>query len=54
MVLVAVIGFAAFTLAFATLFSTGMIYACLKTIRQWNTALTPTNYILGWQVALFY
>ncbi|WP_298608768.1 DmsC/YnfH family molybdoenzyme membrane anchor subunit [uncultured Thiothrix sp.] len=44
--LVAVIGFAAFTLAFATLFSTGMIYACLKTIRQWNTALTPTNYIL--------
>lgn len=44
--LVAVIGFAACTLALATLFSTGMIYACLKTIRQWNTALTPTNYIL--------
>ncbi len=35
-----------FCLAIATLFSTGMIYACLKTIRQWNTALTPTNYIL--------
>lgn len=44
--LVAVIGFAAFTLALATLFSTGMIYGCLKTIRQWNTALTPANYIL--------
>jgi len=23
-----------------------MIYACLKTMRQWNTALTPANYIL--------
>lgn len=33
-------------LAIATLGSTGMIYACLKTIRQWNTALTPTNYLL--------
>lgn len=32
-------------LAMATLFSTGMIYACLKTIRQWNTALTPANYL---------
>jgi DMSO reductase anchor subunit len=44
--LVAVIGVAALGLALATLFSTGMIYGCLKTIRQWNTALTPTNYIL--------
>lgn len=44
--LVAVIGFTAFSLALATLFSTGMIYGCLKTIRQWNTALTPTNYLL--------
>jgi len=33
-------------LSFATLFSQGMIYACLKTIKQWNTPLTPTNYIL--------
>lgn len=33
-------------LAIATLVSTGMIYACLKTIRQWNTALTPANYLL--------
>ena len=29
-----------------TIFSTGMIYACLKTIRQWHNALTPVNYIL--------
>jgi len=29
----------------ATIFTTGMIYACLKTIRQWHTALTPANYI---------
>ena len=33
-------------LAFATLFSQGMIYGCLKTIKQWNTPLTPTNYLL--------
>ncbi len=33
-------------LALATVFATGMIYACLKTIRQWRTALTPLNYIL--------
>ncbi|MDX5333815.1 MAG: dimethyl sulfoxide reductase anchor subunit [Gammaproteobacteria bacterium] len=32
-------------LAVITIFSTGMIYGCLKTIRQWNTALTPANYI---------
>ena len=32
--------------AFMTIFSTGMIYACLKTIRQWHNALTPINYIL--------
>lgn len=33
-------------MAVLTVFSTGMIYACLKTIRQWNTALTPTNFIV--------
>ncbi len=33
-------------LAIITIFSTGMIYACLKTIRQWNTSLTPANYLL--------
>lgn len=32
--------------AVTTIFSTGMIYACLKTIRQWHNALTPVNYIL--------
>lgn len=32
--------------ALATVFSTGMIYACLKTIPQWHTPLTPANYIL--------
>jgi len=41
-----VVGLIAVILALATVFSTGMIYACLKTIRQWNTALTPANYIL--------
>ena len=35
-----------FVVALATIFSTGMIYACLKTIRQWHTPLTPANYIL--------
>lgn len=32
--------------AVATVFSTGMIYACLKTIRQWDTSLVPANYLL--------
>jgi DMSO reductase anchor subunit len=39
-------GVLAAVLAIITTFSTGMIYGCLKTIRQWNTALTPANYIL--------
>jgi DMSO reductase anchor subunit len=29
-----------------TVFSTSMIYACLKTIRAWNTSLVPINYII--------
>jgi len=33
-------------IALATVFSTGMIYACLKTIRQWHTPLTPVNYVV--------
>jgi len=33
-------------LAITILFCTGMIYAQLKTIRQWHTALTPLNFIL--------
>jgi DMSO reductase anchor subunit len=32
-------------LAWITIFSTGMIYASLKTIRQWNTPLVPVNYL---------
>ncbi|WP_020558138.1 dimethyl sulfoxide reductase anchor subunit family protein [Thiofilum flexile] len=44
--LVAFVGLSAVVIALATVFSTGMIYGCLKTIRQWNTALTPTNYIV--------
>lgn len=32
-------------LAWAILFSTGMIYACLKTIRQWHTPLVPAVFI---------
>lgn len=34
-------------LALLTLYSTGMIYACLKTIRQWHTPLTPAYYLLA-------
>lgn len=33
-------------LALATVFSTGMIYASLRTIRQWNSPLVPLNYLL--------
>lgn len=37
---------AALALAWITIFSTAMIYACLKTIRQWNTPLVPASYVL--------
>lgn len=40
-----VFGFLTAVLAWITVFSTGMIYACLKTIRQWNTPLVPANYL---------
>jgi DMSO reductase anchor subunit len=40
-----VVGFSVAVLAWITVFSTGMIYACLKTIRQWNTPLVPANYL---------
>jgi len=33
-------------LAVVVLFCTAMIYASLKTIRQWNNALTPMNFVL--------
>lgn len=39
------LGLAAAMLAWITVFSTGMIYGCLKTIRQWNTPLAPANYL---------
>ncbi|MEH6577226.1 MAG: DmsC/YnfH family molybdoenzyme membrane anchor subunit [Amphritea sp.] len=38
-------GIIAAVLAMVTLFCTSMIYASLKTIRQWNSSLTPVNYI---------
>ena len=44
-VLRVLIGLAAALLAWVTVFSTGMIYGCLKTIRQWNTPLVPANYL---------
>lgn len=41
-------------LAWAVLFSTAMIYASLKPIRQWHTFWTPVNYLLlgHWSGAL--
>lgn len=33
-------------LALATLYSTGMIYACLKTVPQWHTRLVPAAYVV--------
>jgi len=39
-------GIAGLLLAWATLYSTGMIYACLKTIRQWHTPLVPALYLV--------
>jgi DMSO reductase anchor subunit len=41
-------------LAWAVLFSTAMIYASLKPIRQWRTVWTPINYLLlgHWSGAL--
>ncbi|MCG5536436.1 dimethyl sulfoxide reductase anchor subunit family protein [Ectothiorhodospira mobilis] len=44
--LTAAAGWLAVLLAGGTVFSTGMIYAGLKTLRQWHTALTPANYLL--------
>ena len=39
------VGALAAILAWVTIFSTGMIYGCLKTIRQWNSPLVPANYL---------
>lgn len=40
------LGLAATGLAWAILFSTGMIYACLKTIPQWHNRLVPAAYVV--------
>jgi DMSO reductase anchor subunit len=42
----AVLGISAAILAFATVFSTGMIYAQLKSIDAWHTGWTPACYLL--------
>ncbi len=46
-------------LSFALFICTGMIYACLRFLREWNTPLTVINYILlggssGFILAAFY
>ena len=40
------LGWLSALVAAATLFATSMIYACLRTIRQWRTPLTPLNFML--------
>jgi len=42
----AMLGVAGTVLAFALYICTGMIYACLKFLREWHTPLTVINYIL--------
>ncbi len=43
-----VLGNVAAVVGLATIFCQGMIYACLRTIRQWHTPLVPANfYALG-------
>lgn len=41
-----ILALATLGLAWATLFCTGMIYACLKTIPRWHSPLVPVNYVL--------
>jgi len=43
--IVVLLGAGTAALAMITLFCTSMIYASLKTIRQWNSSLTPVNYL---------
>ncbi len=43
---VQVLAVALMVISVTTIFATGMIYACLKTITAWNTALVPVNYIV--------
>jgi DMSO reductase anchor subunit len=42
----AMLGVAGTVLAFALYICTGMIYACLRFLREWHTPLTVINYIL--------
>jgi len=42
----AVLGTAGTVLAFALFLCTGMIYACLRFLREWHTPLTVINYVL--------
>ena len=42
----AALGVLTVLLALLTVFATGMIYASLRTIPQWNSPLVPTNYLL--------
>ncbi len=44
--LTAVLGVVGTVLAFALFVCTGMIYACLRFLREWHTPLTVVNYIL--------
>jgi DMSO reductase anchor subunit len=44
--LVAVAAVVTVVLALATIFSTGMIYASLRSIPTWHSPLVPTNYLL--------
>ncbi len=44
--LAALLGWLSALVALATVFATGMIYACLRTIRQWHSPLVPANYLL--------
>ena len=43
--LMQIYSFFIFIFAILIIYCTGMIYACLKTIPQWNTLWTPINYI---------
>jgi DMSO reductase anchor subunit len=44
--LTAVLGVGGTVLAFTLFLCTGMIYACLRFLREWNTPLTVINYVL--------
>src|SRR3972149_952108 len=43
---VTLLGLAGVALSWATLFSTAMIYACLKTVPRWNDSLVPAAYLV--------